>query len=178
MLELGEGAQSSFAIFRGEAVNPNDISVDLIDSRGQQQSLEEIAEEIRRRGFNVTAKRGELSEDTLIKFSVKNYEEAVLLGRFVAPVPKFELIETNEDELTLVLGKDFEALPLIPKTFEEVDAYARPSLPVSEKLLPSDENSSREINHVRPILPVRQGEVSPMQLVKEIDGQPPSGQKC
>ncbi len=178
VLELGEGAQSSFAIFRGEAVNPNDISVDLIDSRGQQQSLEEIAEEIRRRGFNVTAKQGELSEDTLIKFSVENYEEAVLLGRFVAPVPKFELIETNEDELTLVIGKDFEALPLIPKTFEEVDAYARPSLPVSEKLLPSDENSSREINHVRPILPVRQGEVSPMQLVKEIDGQPPSGQKC
>ena len=178
VLELGEGAQSSFAIFRGEAVNPNDISVDLIDSRGQQQSLEEIAEEIRRRGFNVTAEQGELSEETLIKFSVKNYEEAVLLGRFVAPVPKFELIETNEDELTLVIGKDFEALPLIPKTFEEVDAYARPSLPVSEKLLPSDENSSREINHVRPILPVRQGEISPMQLVKEIDGQPPSGQKC
>ena len=178
VLELGEGAQSSFAIFRGEAVNPNDISVNVIDSREQQQSLQEIADEIRRRGFNVTAKQGELSENTLIKFSVKNYEEAVLLGRFIAPVPKFELIEINVDELTLVIGKDFEALPLIPKTFEEVDAYARPSLPVSEKLLPSDENSSREINHVRSILPVRQGEVSPMQLVKEIDGQPPSGQKC
>ena len=85
--------------------------------------------------------------------------------------------DTLED-LTLVLGEDFEALPLIPKTFEEVDSRARPALPVSEKLLGSNEKASGVINLIKPLLPVRQGEISPMKLVKEIDGQPPSGQKC
>jgi hypothetical protein len=66
----------------------------------------------------------------------------------------------------------------MPKTFEEVDTRARPSLPVSEKLLGSDENALGVVNLIKPLLPVRQGEISPMKLVKEIDGQPPSGQKC
>ncbi len=178
VLQLAEGAQSSFAVFRGEAVNPIDISVRVIDSRAQQQNSEEIAEEMRRRGFNITTEQGELSENTSIKFTVRNYEEAVLLGRFIEPIPKFELINSDSSELTLVIGKDFEAVPLIPRTFEEVDAQARPSLPISEKLFLSDENALGPNNHVRSLLPMRQGEVSPRKLVKEIDGQPPSGEKC
>ena len=35
VLELGEGASSSFAVFRGEALSPNDISIRIIDSRGE-----------------------------------------------------------------------------------------------------------------------------------------------
>ena len=66
----------------------------------------------------------------------------------------------------------------MPKTFDEVDTKARPSLPVSEKLLGSNENALGVINLISPLLPMRQGETSPMKLVKEIDGQPPFGQKC
>ena len=88
------------------------------------------------------------------------------------------IVDESLENITLVIGEDFEALPLIPKTFEEVDARARPSLPVSEKLLGSDEEASGVINLVKPFLSVRQGDISPMKLVKEIDGQPPSGQKC
>ena len=178
VLELGEGAKSSFAVFRGEALSPNDISIRIIDSRGEQINGDEITDEITRRGFKVDMEQGETTENTVIKFSVENYEAAVLLGRFIEPIPKFELVNENSKKLTLVLGEDFEALPLIPKTFEEIDAKARPSLPVSEKLLGSNENASGVINVVRPLLPVRQGEISPMKLVKEIDGHPPSGQKC
>ena len=87
-------------------------------------------------------------------------------------------MDESSEDLTLVIGEDFEALPLIPKTFEEVDAKARPSLPISEKLLSSNEEASGVINMVKPFLSVRQGDISPMKLVKEIDGQPPSGQKC
>ena len=178
VLQLGEGAEASFGVFRGEALNPNDILVRVVDSFGEQQSLEEIVEEIKRRGFNTVVKQGELSENTVIKFSKENYEKAVLLGRFIDPVPKFELSEVDSDDLTLVIGKNFEALLLMPRTFEEVDTRARPSLPVSEKLLTFNENALGVNSQVRPLLPMRQGEVSPMKLVKEIDGQPPSGQKC
>ena len=121
---------------------------------------------------------GETTGETTIEFALKNYEAAVLLGRFIEPIPKFELVDESLENLTLVIGENFEALPLIPKTFEEVDARARPSLPVSEKLLGSNEEASGVINLVKPLLPLRQGEISPMELVKEIDGQPPSGQKC
>ena len=178
VLELGEGASSSFAVFRGEALSPNDISIRIIDSRGENNNGDEITDEIVRRGFKVDMEQGEMTGETFIEFSVENYEAAVLLGRFIEPIPKFELVDDNSQDLTLVLGEDFEALPLIPKTFEEVDARARPSLPVSEKLLGSNENTSGVINLLKPLLPMRQGEISPMKLVKEIDGQPPSGQKC
>jgi len=178
VLELGEGANSSFAVFRGEGLSPNDISIRIIDSRGENNNADQITDEITRRGFTVDMKQGEKTKETLIEFSVENYEEAVLLGRFIEPTPKFELVDDNSKNLTLVLGEDFEALPLMPKTFEEVDTRARPSLPVSEKLLGSDQNALGVVNLIKPLLPVRQGEISPMKLVKEIDGQPPSGQKC
>ena len=178
VLELGEGANSSFAVFRGEALRPGDISIRIIDSRGENNNTDEITDEIIRRGFKVDMEQGETTGETVIEFTVENYEEAVLLGRFIEPIPKFELVDDTLEDLTLVLGEDFEALPLIPKTFEEVDSRARPSLPVSEKLLGSNEKASGVINLIKPLLPVRQGEISPMKLVKEIDGQPPSGQKC
>ena len=178
VLELGEGSNSSFGIFRGESLSPNDISIRIIDSRGKNINGDDLTDEITRRGFKVDVEEGETTGETTIEFSLKNYEAAVLLGRFIEPIPKFELVDESLENLTLVIGENFEALPLIPKTFEEVDARARPSLPVSEKLLGSNEEASGVINLVKPLLPLRQGEISPMELVKEIDGQPPSGQKC
>ncbi len=178
VLELGEGADSSFGVFRGESLTPNDISIRIIDSRGKNKNADEITDEIARRGFKADMKQGETTGETVIKFSLDDYEAAVLLGRFIQPIPKFELVNGSSENLTLIIGEDFEALPLMPKTFEEVDARARPSLPVSEKLLGSNEEASGVINLDKPLLPLRQGEISPMKLVKEIDGQPPSGQKC
>ena len=178
VLELGEGSNSAFGIFRGESLSPNDISIRIIDSRGKNINGDDLTDEITRRGFKVDVEEGETTGETTIEFSLKNYEAAVLLGRFIEPIPKFELVDESLENLTLVIGENFEALPLIPKTFEEVDARARPSLPVSGKLLGSNEEALGVINLVKPLLPLRQGEISPMELVKEIDGQPPSGQKC
>ena len=45
-------------------------------------------------------------------------------------------------------------------------------------LIAEDEQAFNLNNINENILPIRQGEVSPMKLVKEIDGQPPSGSKC
>ena len=178
VLELGEGSNSAFGIFRGESLSPNDISIRIIDSSGKNINGDDVTDEITRRGFKVDVDESETTGVTTIEFSLKNYEAAVLLGRFIEPIPKFELVDESLENLTLVIGEDFEALPLIPKTFEEVDARARPSLPVSEKVLGSNEEAAGVINLVKPLLPLRQGEISPMKLVKEIDGQPPSGQKC
>ena len=178
VLVLGEGANSSFAVFRGESVSTSEISVRIIDSRGENNNGDEITDEIIRKGFKVDMEQGEMVGETVIEFSVEKYEEAVILGRFIEPIPKFELVDDDSKNLKLVLGEDFEALLLMPKSFEEVDSRARPSLPVSEKVLGLNENASGVINLIKPLLPARQGEISPMKLVKEIDGQPPSGQKC
>ena len=93
VLELGEGANSAFGVFRGESVTPDDISIRIIDSRGKNKNADEVAEEITRRGFKVDLEQGETTGETVIEFSLENYEAAVLLGRFVEPIPKFKLVD-------------------------------------------------------------------------------------
>ncbi len=76
------------------------------------------------------------------------------------------------------MGKDFEAFPLLPKSVAEIDAKSRPFLPVPKEFVSENEQSLSANSVYDRILPVRQGEVSPMKLVKEIDGQPPADEKC
>ena len=178
VLQLAENANSFFRVFRGESATPDSFSITAVDARSSSEDLEETLDELRRKGFTVEVKKGEPQERTIIYSSVENYDAAVLLGRFVEPIPDFNFNEKLSNEVILVLGDDFEAFPLLPKTVQKVDAKSRPSLPVLEDLIEEDEQAFN-INSINEnILPIRQGEVSPMKLVKEIDGQPPSGSKC
>jgi LCP family protein required for cell wall assembly len=178
VLQLAENANSFFRVFRGESATPDSFSIIAVDARNSIEDIEVTLDELRRKGFTVEVKKGEPQERTLIYSSVENYDAAVSLGRFVEPIPDFNFSEKLSDEVILVLGDDFEAFPLLPKTVQEVDMKARPSLPISEELLVDDEQTFN-LNHVNDnILPSRQGEVSSMKLVKEIDGQPPSGSRC
>jgi len=178
VLKLAENADSFFRVFRGESATPDSFSITAVDARSSSEDLEETLDELKRKGFTVEVKKGEPQERTVIYSSVGNYDAAVLLGRFVEPIPDFNFNEKLSNEVILVLGDDFEAFPLLPKTVQEVDAISRPSLPVLGDLIAEDEQAFNLNNINENILPIRQGEVSPMKLVKEIDGQPPSGSKC
>ena len=177
VLQLSENANSFFGVFRGESASPESFSITAVDARAAG-GTEGVFEELRRKGFSVETQIGEPQEKTVIYASIENYDAAVLLGRFVEPIPEFNFEENLNDEVILVLGKNFEAFPLLPKSVAEIDAKSRPFLPVSKEFV-SENEQSLSVNSVYDrILPVRQGEVSPMKLVKEIDGQPPADEKC
>ena len=159
-------------------ISQDTFSIIAVDGRNTNQETDEIFEELRRKGFSVEVQRGEPQEKTVIYASVENYDAAVLLGRFVEPIPEFNFEENLNGEVILVVGENFEAFPLLPKTVQEVDTKSRPFLPVSQELKSENEQTLNVNNMYNRVLPVRQGEVSPMKLVKEIDGQPPAGEKC
>ena len=138
----------------------------------------EIFEELKRKGFSVEFQKGEVEEKTVIYSSSQNYDAAVLLGRFIEPIPDFKFNEKLKNEVILVLGDDFETFPLIPKTFEEVDAKSRSALPVLTELFSDNEEALSPNDYYSGVIPARQGDISPMRLVKEIDGQPPVGYEC
>ena len=178
VLELDEGALASLAVFRGDLISSENVSVTIIDSRGLETGEEEAIDEIKRRGFNVNLTKAQITEETVINFSTENFEEAVLLGRFIEPIPKFKFNQKLSNDLILILGEDFEAFPLVPRSYEEIDVIARSALPVSESLSELLEQTTGLINSSNSFLPIRQGQVSPMKLVQEINGRPPAGQKC
>jgi LCP family protein required for cell wall assembly len=178
VLKLAENANSFFGVFRGESAAPDSFSITAVDARDETGDIEEALEELRRKGFTVEVKQGEPQERTIIYAAIENYDAAVLLGRFIEPTPDFNFDDKLNGEVILFLGNNFEAFPLISKTVQEVDIKARASLPVSEELLADNEQAFNFNNLGEKILPRREGEVSPMKLVKEIDGQPPIGTKC
>ena len=178
VLQLTDNANSIFGVFRGESATPDSFSITAVNARSSSGDIEGTLDELRRKGFTIEVKIGEPQKRTIIYSSLENYDAAVLLGRFVEPIPDFNFNEKLGDEVILVLGDDFEAFPLLPKTVQEVDTKSRPSLPVAEELIVEDDKALN-FNYINDnILPMRQGEVSPMKLVKEIDGQPPTGSKC
>jgi LCP family protein required for cell wall assembly len=178
VLQLGENANAFFGVFRGESASPESFSITAVDSRTKNEDTEEIFEELKRKGFSVEFQKGEVEEKTVIYSSSQNYDAAVLLGRFIEPIPDFKFNEKLKKEVILVLGNDFETFPLIPKTFEEVDVKSRSALPVLAELFSDNEEALSHNGYYSEVIPARQGDISPMRLVKEIDGQPPVGYEC
>ena len=178
ILKLGEGASGVFGIFRGESVMPDGFSFTAIDSRDSVESEDDIFDELRQKGFLIESQSADIEELSKIYFSAESYQEAVLLGRYIEPVPKFEFNQKLGKEVILVLGRNFEAFPLLTKSFEEVDREARSVLPIKEDSLTEDAQTLIKNYSTKTAIPVRQGEVSPMQLVEQINGQPPADQQC
>ena len=71
---------------------------------------------------------------------------------------------------------------LAPRDFEAVDTMARAALPIPDGFeaatMPTPGAAVLAEDRSPNPVPVRAGEVSPMQLVREINGRPPDGQRC
>ena len=134
------------------------------------------------KGFPVQASGGPTTERTTISATVDDYDAAVLLGQYVEPMPRFEFTDDALGALQLTLGSDFDLFLLVPRDIEAVDTVARAALPIRDGVEAAVQATleSVTLTESRPLgpVPVRAGEVSPMKLVREIDGRPPDGQRC
>ena len=182
VLRLDDGARDAFDVFRGVTLRPEQVPVKVVDARGPVDEDVPAPHQLERKGFPVEAHDGPLTEWTTIRASVADYDAAVLLGQYVEPMPRFEFTDETAGSLQLTLGADFDLFLLVPRDIEAVDTMARAALPVPDGYEAAAPPSSGAVTLVgdRPPnpVPVRAGEVSPMQLVREINGRPPDGQKC
>ena len=114
---------------------------------------------------------------TSSRATIEDYDAAVLLGQYVEPMPRFEFTDGATGPLLLTLGADFDLFLLVPRDVEAVGTVARAALPIPDGFEAAAPPVFAEDRPRNPV-PVRAGEVSPMQLVREIDGRPPAGQSC
>lgn len=176
VLRLDDGSYDVFDVFRGVTLQPEQVSVTVVDSRGVVAEDIPASQQLERKGFPVEVSEGIPTNRTTIRATVADYDAAVLLGQYLEPVPDFDFTDSATTQLQLTLGADFELFLLVPRDLEIVDAVARAALPISDQFeaavsgLPSDQS--------RHPLPTRAGEISPMQLVREINGRPPDGRRC
>jgi hypothetical protein len=181
VLRLDDGARAAFDVFRGVTLRPEQVSVKVVDARGPVDEDVPAPSQLERKGFPVEASGGPLTRRTTVRAMVEDYDAAVLLGQYVEPMPRFEFTDSEAWPLQLTLGTDFDLFLLVPRDLEAVDTMARAALPISDGLEAAAApprtpplTADRSPNPV----PVRAGEVSPMQLVRAIDGRPPDGQQC
>ena len=182
VLRLHDGAREAFDVFRGVTLRPEQVPVTVVDARGPVDEGVPASQQLERKGFPVEASDGQPTERTTIQATVDNYDAAVLLGQYVEPMPRFEFTDRAGGPLRLTLGADFDLFLLAPRDIEAVDTVARAALPV-----PSGFGAAVSLGHraealgedrPRNLVLLRAGEVSPMKLVREIDGRPPDGQRC
>ena len=182
VLRIDDGAREAFDVFRGVTLRPEQVPVAVVDARGPVDEDVPAPHQLERKGFSVEAQDGPPTEWTTIRASVDDYDAAVLLGQYVEPMPRFEFTDSDARALQLTLGADFDLFLLVPRDLEAVDTMARAALPVPDGFEAAAPPTSiaTTLAKDRPPHPVmvRAGEVSPMQLVREINGRPPDGQRC
>jgi len=182
VLRLDDGARDVFDVFRGVTLRPEQVPVVVVDARGPVDEGVPASHQLERKGFPVEASDGSPTDRTTISATIDDYDAAVLLGQYVEPMPRFEFTDGATGPLRLTLGADFDLFLLVPRDLEAVDTMARAALPIPDGF----EAAARLTlgitalaeDRPRNLVPVRAGEVSPMQLVREINGRPPDGQRC
>ncbi len=132
ILRLGDSADRVFDVFRGTALQPEDVQVSVVDGRGIADELVPPTVHLGRHGFNVDMRIGPIAARTTIRAVIDDYDAAVLLGRFIRSVPVFDFrgdLGLEPGTVELRMGTDFTEFLTEPRTFEATDAVARDYLP-------------------------------------------------
>ncbi len=132
VLHLGESATRVFDVFRGTALQPEDVQVSVVDGRGVADEPVPPTVHLGRHGFNVDMQTGPIATRTTIRAAIDDYDAAVLLGRFIRSVPVFDFRDAlglEPGTVELRMGSDFTEFLVEPRTFEATDAVARDYLP-------------------------------------------------
>ena len=132
VLRLGDSASRVFDVFRGTALQTEDVQVSVVDGRGVDDEAVPPTVHLGRHGFSVDMRTGPIAARTTIRAAIDDYEAAVLLGRFVRSVPVFDFrddLGLEPGTVELRMGTDFTEFLTEPRTFEATDAIARDYLP-------------------------------------------------
>jgi hypothetical protein len=132
VLRLGDNASRVFDVFRGTALQTEDVQVSVVDGRGVDDEAVPPTVHLGRHGFSVDMRTGPIAARTTIRAAIDDYEAAVLLGRFVRSVPVFDFrddLGLEPGTVELRMGTDFTEFLTEPRTYEATDAIARDYLP-------------------------------------------------
>ncbi len=132
VLRLGDSATRVFDVFRGTALQPEDVQVSVVDGRGVDDEPVPPTVHLGRHGFSVDMRTGPIAARTTIRAAIADYDAAVLLGRFIRSVPVFDFrddLGLEPGTVELRMGTDFSEFLTEPRTFEATDAVARDYLP-------------------------------------------------
>ena len=132
VLRLDDSADRVFDVFRGTALEPEEVRVSVVDSRGVVDEPVPPTVRLGYYGFAVDMRTAPVVARTTIRATIDSYEAAVLLGRFIQPAPVFnfgEHLDLDAGTVELRMGVDFIEFLAEQRTFEATDAVARDYLP-------------------------------------------------
>ncbi|MBC8194987.1 MAG: LCP family protein, partial [Actinobacteria bacterium] len=132
VLRLGDNAARVFDVFRGTALQPEDVVVSVVDGRGVDDEPVPPTVHLGTQGFSVNMRTGPIAARTTIRAAIADYDAAVLLGRYIRSVPVFDFrddLGLEPGTVELRMGTDFSEFLTQPHTFEATDAVARDYLP-------------------------------------------------
>lgn len=123
VLQPGNGWHSAFDVFRGFYTSAQDVTILLVD--GRSDDLTSVTGQyLVDGGFTVETVDGEPQEQTVIRSSPEQFNEALLVARLIDPIPRFDFVAGLTGPIELTLGTDFKGFNWPPLTTEEVEAVA------------------------------------------------------
>ena len=128
VLRLHPDARKVFDVFRGITLRPDDVLLDVIDRRGPIEESVPAFQQMVYKGFPVRPFIGKAVPATTVRASRDRFDDAVLVGQMVTPMPRFEFDDALGDRVELILGQDFGSFLLAPRDLEQVKAVAQAAL--------------------------------------------------
>ena len=174
VLRSGDGWHSSFDVFRGSYTNAQDVTILLVDGRSDDLTPV-VAQYLLDGGFTVETIGSEPQEQTLIRTSPDQLDDALLVARLIDPIPRFDFVTGLNGPVELILGNDFKGFNWPPLTTEEVEAIAKTYLDdetVGETASPVGTGAQQEFS--MSVLP----RLNFSTIVEGVDGIPPEDVIC
>ena len=173
VLQPGDGWHSSFDVFRGFYTSAQDVTILLVDGRSDDLTLV-VEQYLVDGGFTVETFESEPQEQTVIRTSPEQFEEAVFVARLIDPIPHFDFVTGLVGPIELTLGNEFEGFNWPPLTTEEVEAVAENYLDneTTEETAPFVGAGVKSQFSMAPTL------LNIPTLVEGVNGIPPEGVTC
>jgi len=173
VLQPGDGWHSSFDVFRGFYTSAQDVTILLVDGRSDDLTLV-VEQYLVDGGFTVETFESEPQEQTVIRTSPEQFEEAVFVARLIDPIPHFDFVTGLVGPIELTLGNEFEGFNWPPLATEEVEAVAENYLDneTTEETAPFVGAGVKSQFSMAPTL------LNIPTLVEGVNGIPPEGVTC
>ena len=173
VLQPGDGWHSSFDVFRGFYTSAQDVTILLVDGRSDDLTLV-VEQYLVDGGFTVETIESEPQEQTVIRTSPEQFEEAVFVARLIDPIPHFDFVTGLVGPIELTLGNEFEGFNWPPLATEEVEAVAENYLDneTTEETAPFVGAGVKSQFSMAPTL------LNIPTLVEGVNGIPPEGVTC
>ena len=189
-------SQPILDIFRGVTgdVRPADVKVIVSQGSAEPEQVADAVDALRERGFEVV-NSGQTQVDlgTTVRFAPAGQSSAEILVRYLGGLPDAGLISGDSPTIELIVGSDYNAVRLIPRSEAEISGVFASVQPVTSTVLQDlDEESGAAPTSVPSTVPPsteapeasdadsadESVEETPATTVAPVIGQIPVGAPC